>query len=262
MSSFFDQNQISPGDTLEGESIDKKSRLPAYVQLANILRMKISSGVYEPGSQLPSEPTLARKYALSVMTTRQAVGVLAEEGFVKRIQGKGTFVQRVGVVTSNFGLDVFQKVFAEKEHLEVMVLKATIEPAAGVPGKALGIGEDERLVVVERLISHRGQPFTIQVGYAKFDPESPTVETMLDAETLTGFFFDGGPSCFMKGELRLLPTFFTNEEAELLCRKAGESAFKIEHIFYDVSNRPISYGWFIVSPEKMPLVSRVGVWNE
>ncbi|MFV0437771.1 MAG: GntR family transcriptional regulator [Desulfopila sp.] len=251
-----------PEDTVDDETIDKTSHLPAYAQLANILRMKISSGHYEPGSRLPSEPNLSRKYALSVMTTRQAVGVLVEEGLVKRIQGKGTFVQRIGVVTSNFELEVFQKVFAEKEHLDVTVLKAAIEPATGLLCKVLQVAEDDRLVVVERLISHRGQPFTIQVGYAIFNPESPTVEAMLDAETLTGLFFDNGPSSFMKGELRLLPTFFSKEEAKLLHGKAGESVFKIEHIYYDFANQPVSYGWFIVSPEKMPLVCRMGVWNE
>jgi GntR family transcriptional regulator len=260
--SFFDQSRISPTESGKTEKIDKKSYLPAYVQLATILKQRISAGTYEPGSRLPSEASLAKHFGLSAMTARQAVGVLAEEGLVKRVQGSGTFVQRIGVATSHFGLDALRNVFMDKDHLDVRIIKATVESAEGAPCRALEVENGERLVVVERLILYQGHPFTIQVGYARFDPESPIVETMLDTKMLTGLFFEHGPSCFMKGELRLLPACFNEKEAELLNSKAGDSAFRLEHIFYDFSDQPASFGWFTVSPEKMPLISKVGVWNE
>ncbi|GAB6907223.1 Transcriptional regulator, GntR family [Desulfosarcina cetonica] len=260
--SFFDQSRISPTESDGTEKIDKTSYLPAYVQLANILKQRISAGIYEPGSRLPSEASLAKHFGLSAMTARQAVGVLAEEGLVKRVQGSGTFVQRIGVATSHFGLDALRDVFMDKDNLDVRILKATVESAQGAPCSALGVANGERLVVVERLILYQGHPFTIQVGYARFDPESPIVETMLDTKMLTGLFFENTTSCFMKGELRLLPAFFNEQEAELLNSKAGACAFRLEHIFYDFSDQPASFGWFTVSPEKMPLISKVGVWNE
>ena len=258
--SFFDQSHVAP--TIAEEKIDKKSYLPAYVQLANILKQRISSGIYQPGNRMPAEASLAKHFGLSAMTARQAVGVLAEEGLVKRVQGSGTFVRRIGVATSHFGLDALRDVFMDKDHLDVRILKATVESAGGAACRALGVANGERLVVVERLILHQDQPFTIQVGYARFDPESPIVETMLDTKMLTGLFFESGPSCFMKGELRLLPAFFNQKEAELLNSVTGACAFKLEHIFYDFSDQPASFGWFTVSPEKMPLISKVGVWNE
>ena len=260
--SFFDRSRVTPTEPDTKERIDKKSYLPAYVQLATILKQRISANLYPPGSRLPSEASLAKDFGLSAMTARQAVGVLAEEGLVKRVQGSGTFVQRVGVATSHFGLDALRDVFLDTDHLDVRILKATVESAEGAPCKALGVATGERLVVVERLILHQEHPFTIQVGYARFDPESPIVETMLDTEMLTGLFFENGPSCFMKGELRLLPSFFNPTEAELLNGETGACAFRLEHIFYDFSDQPASFGWFIVSPERMPLISKVGVWNE
>jgi GntR family transcriptional regulator len=166
------------------------------------------------------------------------------------------------VATSHFGLGALRDVLMDKDNLDVRILKATIESANGAPCQALAVEKDERLVVVERLILYKGHPFTIQVGYVRFDPESPIVETMLDTKMLTGLFFEEGPSCFMKGELRLLPACFNETEAELLNSKTGAFAFKLEHIFYDFSDQPASFGWFIVSPEKMPLISKVGVWNE
>ncbi|MGD9209470.1 MAG: GntR family transcriptional regulator [Desulfobacteraceae bacterium] len=261
-SNFFNPSPGLPDPNEGNEKIDRQSYLPAYVQLANILRQRISTGIYQAGTRLPSEVSLAKHFGLSAMTARQAVGVLVEEGLVKRIQGSGTFVQRIGVVTSNFGLGPLKDVLMDKEHLNVRILKATVELVTGATQQALQLVSDDHVVVVERLILHQQIPFTIQVGYARFDPESPIVENMLNTEMLTGLFSEDGPSCFMKGELRLLPTSFSSKEANLLEVSEGEYAFKLEHIFYNFSDQPASYGWFIFSPDKMPFVSKVGVWSE
>jgi DNA-binding transcriptional regulator YhcF (GntR family) len=69
-----------------GRRIDKRSKLPAYAQLANILRASISQGEYPPGGRLPAEAALAKTHGVSTMTARQAVSVLEEEGLVRRAQ--------------------------------------------------------------------------------------------------------------------------------------------------------------------------------
>ena len=244
------------------ERVDKESPVPAYAQLTQILRRRISSGTYSAGSRLPSEAAIAKNFKLSGLTVRQAVGVLVDEGLVKRIHGSGTFVKRLDVAASHFDLDSLRNILVDPENLEIRILKATVEKARGKPQEALGLATDDPIVVVERLILHRGGPFTLQVGYALFDPESPIVESMLDTEVLTGLFLDEGLSCFMKGELWLLPYSLNEREAELLRLPVGENAFRLEHIFYDFAERPAAFGWFVVSPGKMPLRTRVGVWNE
>ena len=246
----------------EEEKLDKESYLPAYAQLAQILRQRISNETYTPGSRLPSEAALGRSFGVSTMTARQAVGVLVEEGLLRRVQGSGTFVRRLEISTSSFGLDALRNVLLDQEKLEVRILKTAVERAGRPHQKALRLTAQDPVIVVERLIMHLGQPFTFQVGYACFDPESPTVENMLDTQVLTGLFFEGGRSSFMKGELRLLPHTFDAREAEIMGGQPGGTAWKLEHIFFDFADRPAAYGWFIVSPDKMPLITRVGVWNE
>jgi DNA-binding GntR family transcriptional regulator len=243
------------------ESIDKSDSMPAYAQLAQIIRQRISNGTYAAGQRLPSEADLAKCFGLSAMTARQAVGVLAEEGLVTRIQGRGTFAKKIEVATSSFGLDSLRDAFSDKQHIEVRILKATIEKAHGVPKAALMLPQGNPMVVVERLISYRGLPFTLQTEYARFAPESPIVETMLDTDELTGLFFEQGHSCFKMGELRLLPTALNDIEAALLQATQGSYVFRLEHIFHDFSNQPAAFGWLIFSPEKIPMISRVGVWH-
>ena len=55
------------------EKIDRDAYEPAYAQLANILRRKISKGEFRPGDQLPSEAQLCRRYGISPMTVRRSI---------------------------------------------------------------------------------------------------------------------------------------------------------------------------------------------
>ncbi|WP_428662451.1 GntR family transcriptional regulator [Runella sp.] len=68
-------------------------RLPHYQHLYETLRQQLVKGVYEIGSLLPSEKELQQTYKLTQPTVRQALSMLAEEGFIKKYQGKGSVVQ-------------------------------------------------------------------------------------------------------------------------------------------------------------------------
>ncbi len=242
--------------------INKASRLPAYVQMADMLRSKISDGDYQPDVRLPPESILAKNYGVSVMTARQALGVLQEEGLVSRVQGKGTFVKKIGVLESNFDLGCLIDVFSDRKNLSVRIVHTGVKKLVGQEKDILGIDPKQPVIVVERIISHHNQPFTIHSSYTNFDPKSPTIESMLDSVGLNEIIFEEGGSNFKRGILKLLPTVLNEREAWLLNLKEGESVFKLEHLFYDFNNSPAAFGWFTISPEKMPLISKIGIWND
>jgi GntR family transcriptional regulator len=242
--------------------IDKRARLPAYAQLADILRTRISQGQYSPGKRLPAEAALAKEHGVSAMTARQAVSVLETEGLVRRAQGKGTFVRKIRVSASSFELDALADALADKDNVTVRILKATIKKRPGMEKEVLNLQPDQPVVEVERLILHRDEPFTLHLSFNNFDPKSPTVESMLDTVVLTELIFQEGYSNFKRGVLHLLPTLLSEREAELLNLERNAPGFKLEHLFYDFDNKPAAFGWFIVSHEKMPIVSKIGIWDE
>jgi DNA-binding GntR family transcriptional regulator len=63
-----------------------------YLQLARILRERIRDGTYPPGRKIPPLTALQEEFGLSDMTVRRAVGVLAAEGLLEKVPGRGTFV--------------------------------------------------------------------------------------------------------------------------------------------------------------------------
>jgi GntR family transcriptional regulator/GntR family frlABCD operon transcriptional regulator len=67
--------------------------VPQYRRLYEILRKHINEGVYGEGDLLPSENELCRIYEMTRPTVRQALGCLANDGFIRKHQGKGSIVQ-------------------------------------------------------------------------------------------------------------------------------------------------------------------------
>lgn len=74
-------------------TIDRRSPLPFYFQLAELLEHQIAEGQLALGARLPSEPDLCKEFGLSRTTVRQALGRLEQRGLIDRRKGQGTFVR-------------------------------------------------------------------------------------------------------------------------------------------------------------------------
>lgn len=66
---------------------------PLYVHISRYLRGRILDGEIRMGEAIPSESELVNMFGTTRGTVRAAVDVLVGEGLVRRVHGKGTFVQ-------------------------------------------------------------------------------------------------------------------------------------------------------------------------
>ncbi|WP_166831726.1 GntR family transcriptional regulator [Thalassoroseus pseudoceratinae] len=76
----------------ELQPIRGESGRPKYERLKDYIVGQIESGELEPGAMLPSEHRLAEVLEIARSTVRQAMGALERDGLIRRIHGKGTFV--------------------------------------------------------------------------------------------------------------------------------------------------------------------------
>lgn len=74
--------------------LDRNAMTPLYVQLAGVLRERIRRGEIPVGRRLPSQAELEVETGgtVSRRTIKSALDVLANEGLVQGVQGKGVFV--------------------------------------------------------------------------------------------------------------------------------------------------------------------------
>lgn len=69
-----------------------KTDRPIYSQLIEQIELKICSGVYPPGSKLPSVRDLAREASVNPNTMQRALAKLEEDGLLYTSRTSGRFV--------------------------------------------------------------------------------------------------------------------------------------------------------------------------
>ncbi len=74
-------------------TVDHEGKTPVYLQIAAILRAAIERGDYPPGRAIPSETRLMQEHGVARLTARKAVRVLAGEGLVEVVPGRGAYVR-------------------------------------------------------------------------------------------------------------------------------------------------------------------------
>ena len=96
---------------------DKQTK---YGDLIHYLENLITEGNLKAGDKLPSENGLTELFGISRQTVRKAIGLLEEQGTVRRVRGSGTYVSfdrkenlehrnRIAVVTTYVESYIFPK---------------------------------------------------------------------------------------------------------------------------------------------------------
>jgi GntR family transcriptional regulator len=74
--------------------VNPSSDRAVYQQIADMLRSRIRSGTYGPGSKLPSETELVAEFQASRLTVRRGLAVLQQQGLTEARRGQGVFVRQ------------------------------------------------------------------------------------------------------------------------------------------------------------------------
>ena len=211
---------------------------PAYAQLANILRQRISEGDFRPGDQLPSEAQLCRRYGLSPMTVRRTINLLSDQGVVNAEQGRGTFVRPLELSTATFDLHELRDLFLDGAANDVKLLEARVVSADARTARKLEITAGSPTIYIRRLFTREEQPIFYHRAYLMYDPARPIVEAEMDVTSLQGLFADVDNSMLKRGQLIIESTMVNEEEARILNTPYPTAAFLLEHLFLRFSRTP------------------------
>jgi GntR family transcriptional regulator len=242
-------------------AIDRSSYEPAYAQLVRILLRQVAAGTFRPGDQLPSEAQLCQRYGISPMTVRRVVNILADRGVVVAEQGRGTFVKPLELSTATFDLDRLQRLFRGEGKATVKLSEVRISSAYERTAHKLAIEVGDRIVYIRRLILQGEEPVLLHREHVVYDPTRPIIEAEMEVTALRGLFSGGGESDLKRGDLNIDATVLTEGEAALLHSEVGIPAFRLEHVFYDFDDRPVSWGWFICTGDHLRFTATIGVPN-
>ena len=143
-------------------------RVPAYKTVYLTLKGRIKDGTYPIASLLPTETEIEQEFNVSRTTVRRATAILASEGYIRVVQGKGSEVlspqstQQLNCVSSitetlrNRGYDVTSR----NMRIDLIV------PPPNV-AEALALSKQEKVYLVKRIQCIDGMPLVVMNNYIR-----------------------------------------------------------------------------------------------
>lgn len=219
----------------------KDNKRPIYAQIKEDIKHKITSGEFGVAQMLPSEREMSSTYGASRMTVRQAVNELQSEGFLYKIQGKGTFVSSVKVEQrlselSSFSEDMQR--MGRKPGSRIIAFK-NLQADANIADK-LHITQGDPVLLLGRLRIADEQPMSIE-------------NTYLNAKLVSGIEMDGDDFSlyhYLKHTLKIplvkavqsiQSTLITGRNAHLLGVPENMLGLLIERVTYTEKGIPVEY---------------------
>lgn len=142
---------------------DPGGRQPKYLRIHSELRGRIASGQWPAGSPLPSQRELADEFGVSVMTLRQALQLLTDEGLIEPRHGSGTFVAAHYAYDLGHLRSFADDLTAQGASITTKLLAAgTITPPADVGAR---LGAQGHVLRLRRLRLSGGRPLIVQTSY-------------------------------------------------------------------------------------------------
>lgn len=142
---------------------------PKYYLLKKEIVHQIDNEFFKDGELIPSERELVQKYGVSRITVRRAIDELVSEGYLYRVQGKGTFVKsnllEQNIITLN---SITQDIIAMNKKPRRIVNRVEIAPSFPKRTKELEINPNDKLIIIDRLYLGDDEPVTRTISYIPY----------------------------------------------------------------------------------------------
>ena len=219
--------------------------LPAYYKLQMELLQDIENGRWAPGEAIPPERRIAEDCGVSLGTVNRALANLVNDGYLKRIQGKGTFVAGTTIPLESVRYTRLRRDFNDPDpRFKIKVLSLREVPAFEPAKRLLKMRGASKLWEVRRLFVNRKGPLMYYVSYLPqrlFKDLDRIVDPLMETMTL----YEGIEKKYG------LPTIFNQElfsavaaeqeVAEVLGTQVGAPVLKIEMLSFTYKEKPYEY---------------------
>ncbi|MBC8530524.1 GntR family transcriptional regulator [Gehongia tenuis] len=227
--------------------LDRTSSVPLAMQLARELTLKIEQGEYPAYSLFPTEEKLTERYGVSRTTVRQALAYLADDGLIRREQGRGTFVNAPAFMGGRRVSRSVQYLKGTSGLIEaagmkssVKVLKFGSEEASADVAENLKIAPGATVWYCERLRLGDGLPVMIERLWV---PQYLCGE--LSSTDMEGSFYTVLKERFglepKSAGQRLYAVTLSGEDAKLFDQEGGAPAFFVEGVTRLAGGWPVEY---------------------
>ncbi|MBG19893.1 MAG: hypothetical protein CML31_07990 [Rhizobiales bacterium] len=239
---------------MQADAPAAKDHRPVYIQIAETLRARIVSGLYE--DKIDGELKLAAQFKVSRRTIQQALEMLVREGLLVRQHGMGTFINRHGVEKRYHAIaSITESLVGQGLKPDYTVLESDEVPAGEVERRFFDIPEGSKVYAHRRLAVSDGRPLAV-------------VSTNLNLELLEGLELSALSGSLYKvlrekfgrtvvvAEDKYMPIAADDEIASLLKIEKGSPVFLAVREGRDQTSAPLEVSRIIMLPVPLDISIR------
>lgn len=222
-----------------------------YQDIAKLLVDKIYSHTFI--DKLPSEGELMEEYQVSRNTIRSALGILYNQGLIRRIQGSGYFVNKP-LHNEGFIMNMANKVglnhVGNPLIVHSKVLKFEIIPANEELSRYFNCPMGDLVYYIQRLRYTDEGLISLENAYY-LKSVIPYLSEEICKESIFQFIFQHYNISIQHADEYISIHTITQEEAALTGATVGQPIIQIEEINYLKNEQPFNYSVSYYFPEDM-----------
>lgn len=215
------------------QEIDKDSKIPLYIQLANIFIENIEKNMNE-NDKLDTEREISKKYSLSRVTVRQSLDYLQKNGYIYKIHGKGNFVAERTMEQNLTKFYSFSEDMIKRGKIPTteIVTFEILEIDKKIASK-LKLKENDLVYKIARIRSADAVPMIYEISYIPYSRFKDLNKKMLEYSSMYDVFNKNYHTQITYAEEFFRPVLVNKIESIYLNIKEGDCALKVERYTYE-----------------------------
>ena len=221
--------------------IDKKSEVPLYIQVNEIIREMIEDGELKQGDPLMSERDISSFLEVSRMTVNKAITKLVDEGYIVREHRKGTTVAKKRSVTRYEHVDGLTEMTKKegKKLSSVLVSFEQLELSKWLKRELQT--DEEQGYRVERVRFVDGEPLVLETIYLSSQMCPGLTQKIIEKGSMFEIYTKKYGHRISQADQVIRPVYLKGEQAKLLGQKNGDLALSIKRHTYNETGKVIEY---------------------
>lgn len=236
-------------------TIDRRSGVSAWKQIADRIGRAIQSGEYDATGMVPPETVLAERFGVNRHTVRSAIASLAENGVLKRVQGRGTIIEKRERLVYPVGRRTrfSDGLGNQASDLDTQLLSSeTIEPPPAV-ASALRLDPGAVVTRLDTLGSAGGEPLSLASHYFDSARFPDIARELGQRHSITQALAAQGVEDYVRVSTEITGRLATAAECSRLRLSSSAVVLETVAINADSAGRPIQFSRTIFAADRITI---------
>lgn len=240
--------------------VDKKSLIPLYYQIKEDIINKIKNNDLKVGDRIAGENELKDIYGVSQITVRKALSELVNEGYLYRVQGKGTYVaeRKVNRLLNLMSFTEEMKQRGFEPTVKVLKTEVIKDP---LTAEKLGLVRNSNILKIQRLRLADEIPVALQTSYiSESILKTDDIRDLEKEKSLYKILTSKGITPYKAKEQYNVLKMDDKTICSLLNIKKGDAIFFVKRRTYTEDNKLFEYAESILRGDKYAIEVELNKW--